>query len=100
MAHLFPPDQPGRRSGGGIFTFLGAHNRSPPISSIPRSTSVQQRHRVQDILPNSIRKYVQSNDRLVAHDQKHAPIRKKLRQKPDDGSTADPAYILETGTAF
>lgn len=112
MAHLFPLGQPNRRSGrsiasnsfwteliqstgGGIFTFLRAHNRSPPISSIPRSTSVQQRHRIQDILPNSIRMYMLLNDRLLARSQEPAPIRKRLRQRPDDESTAHPAYILE-----
>jgi hypothetical protein len=100
MAHLFPSDQPGHRSGrsialsffwteltqstgGGIFTFLGAHNLSPRISSITRSTSVQQRHRVQDILPNSIRMYVLSNDKLLAHRQKHPPNHKRLRQSPE-----------------
>lgn len=109
---MFPLGQPNRQSGrsiasnsfwteltqstgGSIFTFLGAHNRSPPISSIPRSTSVQQRHRVQNILPNSIRMYMLSNDRLLARSQEPAPIRKRLRQRPDDESTAHPAYILE-----
>ncbi|THZ59977.1 hypothetical protein D6C88_08854 [Aureobasidium pullulans] len=36
-----------------------------------------------------------SNDRLLARSQEPAPIRKRLRQRPDDESTAHPAYILE-----
>ncbi|THW36876.1 hypothetical protein D6D22_07466 [Aureobasidium pullulans] len=39
--------------------------------------------------------YMLSNDRLLARSQEPAPIRKRLRQRPDDESTAHPADILE-----